>query len=340
MVAQAVRSNAFRGIRALDPVRDIYGVARLLEEAFRPEHRFPLGDFPMLREIGIWLWTLSYAPAFPPNLTGFVWIEDNRIVGNVTITQDERRHDLFMISNVAVKPEYRQQGIARQLMRASLDDLRARQSKTVILNVRPNNPSATHLYNTLGFRELEMRGEWSLPHPTPPAPPLPSPERSSGEGRGGWGERGEVRPLRSSDTQAVTELLRAVVPANVEPFRTFQNEFALPFDELMVEWLGDLFIGQSTQRWALERNANIAAVMRVRAQSLWSPHRLAIQVHPRFRGQVEGELVALALSHLATFPTREIRATATDSHPELIAALEQNGFVFANGLRLMSYAFT
>lgn len=323
MVAQAIRANALRGMRQLDPMRDIYGVARLLEEAFRSEHNFPLGDFPLLREVGIWLWTFSYAPAFPPNLSGWVWLEDDRIVGNVTITQDERRPDVYMISNVAVKPEFRQQGIARALMLAALDDLRGRAAKTVLLNVRPKNLGAQHLYATLGFRELEMRGDWTraknLDVPTIQTP--------------------SVRRLRSNDARAVTDLLRAVIPTSVEPYRVLPNDFALPFDEQVIEWFGDLFSGQSSQRWALDRNERLAAMMMLRGQRIASPHRLVIQVHPRFRGQLENELVAFALAQLAKFPARPVRAIAADSHPELIAALEQNGFQFANGLTLMAFDF-
>ena len=74
----------------------------------------------------------------------------------------------------------------------------------------------------------------------------------------------------------------------------------------------------------------------MRGQSIASRHFIAIQVHPRFRGQVEDDLIAFALRMLARFPAREIRAAATDSHPELIAALEQHGFQFATGLTLMA----
>lgn len=331
MVAQAVHSNAWRGLRALDPMRDIYGVARLLEEAFRPEHNFPLSQIPLLREMGIWMWTLSYAPAFPPNLSGFVWIENKRIVGNITVTQDERRPELFMISNVAVKPEFRQQGIARELMIAALADVHQRQAKTVFLNVRPDNASAAHLYTSLGFYDLELRGEWRLRRGSL------SPVWEHGEGvKEEWGE---VRSLRSSDHQAVVELLRAVVPTRIEPLRAVLNEFSLPFDEQLLEWLTDRVSGQRSQRWALVRGEKLAAVMLARGQRFLSPHRIAVQVHPRFRGQVENELLALALAYLQKFPAADIRATAADSHPEWITALEQQGFVFTNGLRLMAYTF-
>ena len=325
MVAQTINSAIPRGARPLDPVRDIYPIARLLEEAFRADRTFPLAGSPFLRELGIFLWALNYMQAFPPTMTGFVWVEDGRVVGNVTLTQEEGHADRFMISNVAVKTEYRGQGIARALMVIVLDYLRERGIKTAILNVRPNNPGAIKLYTSLGFHSIEMRGEWVLP-PSPALPPL---EQAKGE-------VGEVRPLRSSDNSAVTEILRAVIPTNVEVYRARQNEFALSFEDSIAEWLGDLFTGRATQRWALERNERLAALILTRGQSIASRHSIAIQVHPRFRGQVENDLIAFALHTLARFPARAIRAVATDAHPELIAALEQQGFQFVNGLTLMA----
>jgi hypothetical protein len=119
-------------------------------------------------------------------------------------------------------------------------------------------------------------------------------------------------------------------------YRARQNEFALSFEDSMAEWLGDLFTGRTTQRWAFEHNERLGALILTRGQNVLSRHYLAIQVHPRFRGQVEDDLIAFALRVLARFPARAIRAAATDSHPELIAALERQGFQFATGLTLMA----
>ena len=164
MVAQAVSKSkpAFRGIRPFSPRTDLYGVARLLEEAFRGEHNFPFSDFPLMREIGIVMWTLTYAPTFPETFEGFVWIEDGKIVGNATLTADLVRGNRYYISNVAVKQEYRRRGIARVLMQASLEHIRRQHAQGALLNVRPKNEGAIKLYEDLGFKTLEMRGEWTL----------------------------------------------------------------------------------------------------------------------------------------------------------------------------------
>ncbi len=338
MVAQAVGTKSqARGARPFDPTRDLAAVARLLEEAFRSEHTFPLSTAPGLREMGIFLWTLSYAPVFPENVSGFVWVEDGRIVGNVTLSLDEGRLDRFLISNVAVKPSYQRRGIARALMQVALDHIRDRGAKWVLLNVRPMNASAVKLYRDLGFQEVEMRGEWYFPAIRLSSPDTHVPSLSPDSPA----ERGmrSTRPLRSSDGRAVTALLRSATPEPVQQFRSPRwTEFGPNWEDRLTESVTDFFVGQVTHRWVLEQDNRLAAVMVIRGQRIFTPHYMMIQVHPDYRGMVENDLVAFALRDLAHRSRREIHAAATSTHPELITALEQHGFRFRNGLMLMARA--
>lgn len=322
MVATTVSKPkvAFRGIRPFSARSDLYGVARLLEEAFRGEHNFPFANFPLMREIGIVLWTLNYAPTFPETFEGFVWIEDGKIVGNATLTADLVRGNRYYVSNVAVKREYQRRGIARELMRASLEHIRRQHASSVLLNVRPQNEGAITLYQDLGFKKLEMRGQWTLatlPLRFPPANDT------------------TLRSLRMSDARAVTELVRAATPANVQPFRPRQSEFEITWDERFLEFIGESFIGRTTQRWVLERDHRLAALLLVRGHQIAGTHQIVIETHPDFRGCVENELIAAAWQELEKMPAREIRADATSTYPELIAALEHHGFQFAKGMTLM-----
>ena len=326
MVAQTASQSAssFRGARLFEPARDFGAVAHLLEESFRPDHNFPFSNIPFLREFGIFLWTLGYAPGFPDMTTGFVWIENGQIVGNTTLTPDEGRLDRYMITNVAVKPSFRRQGIARALMQESIHHLRELNVKTALLNVRPNNPGAVKLYRDLGFVEIETRGEWT--HPTSHrAPPRV------------W-HAIALRPLREADHRAVVDLVHAATPVTVQRYRPARNEFDIPWDDRLAETVGDFLMGQTTHRWALDLDGRLAALLLVRAQRLASPHYVSAATHPDFRGRVEDDLAAFALRELARYPAREIRAFATSTHPEWLAALEQNGFQMQNALTLMALA--
>ena len=326
MVARVASQSqsTFRGARLFDPVRDLGAVARLLEEAFRPDHNFPFSNVPLLRELGIFLWTLGYAPGFPESTTGFVWVEDGKIVGNVTLTPDEGRLDRYMITNIAVKPDHRRQGIARALVQRSIEHLRTLNVKIALLNVRPDNSGAIKLYTDLGFHEVETRGEWTRSSPRV-AP------------QGMWHQIAP-RPLREADRYAVSELVRAAMPTDARKLLPARNEFSIAWDERMAEAVGDFFIGQVTQRWTLEMEGRLAALLLVRAQRLALPHRMSVEVHPDFRGRVEVDLVAFALRELARFPSREIHAFGTSTHREWIQALEQNEFKTQNALTLMTMA--
>jgi hypothetical protein len=186
--------------------------------------------------------------------------------------------------------------------------------------VRPKNEGALKLYEGLGFKVLEMRGEWTLA-----ALPLRLPAMTITE----------LRPLRWSDARAVSKLVRAGTPANVQLFRPRASAFELAWDERLFEFIGDFFVGQTTRRWVMERDGRIAAVLLVRGRNLAAPHHIIIETHPDFRGRVENELIIAAWQAFAEFPVREIRADATSTYPELIAALEHHGFRFSNGMTLM-----
>jgi ribosomal protein S18 acetylase RimI-like enzyme len=339
MVGQVIKQSEmpFHGARPFEPARDLGGVAHLLEEAFRSEHTFPLSDSPLLRELGVFLWTLSYAPVFPENISGFVWVEDRRIVGNVTLSLDEARLDRYLISNVAVLPSYRRRGIARALMQASLDHLRARGAKWALLNVRPGNPGAIRLYQSLGFREIEMRGEWRLASSATSA--LPYTSKAELWNRGVASDGLVLRSLRSSDYRTATALIRAATPAEVQQFRLpYTKEFRLGWEDRATEAMVDFFTGQVTRRRVLEHSGQLAALLMVRGQRLASPHRIAVEVQPDYRGRVEADLLSCALHDLARFPPRLVHIQAASTHRELVAALEQAGFTFLNGLTLMALA--
>ena len=61
------------------------------------------------------------------------------------------------ITNLAVHPDWRRQGIARALLTATLEDARRRGLTLALLEVRPNNAEALGLYEGLGFQIVGRR---------------------------------------------------------------------------------------------------------------------------------------------------------------------------------------
>ena len=74
-----------------------------------------------------------------------------RIVGYASALL-ERKNSAHLVS-LAVHPDYRRLGVARGLMEALIEKLRARGVKEISLEVRVSNKAARELYKALGFRE-------------------------------------------------------------------------------------------------------------------------------------------------------------------------------------------
>lgn len=95
--------------------------------------------------------------------TGFVWITDGKLVGNVSVypadTPGNNGQD-WVIVNVAVHPDYQRQGIAQALMQATMKMIAERGGKRALLQVDADNPTARRLYLRLGFMEERTWTTW------------------------------------------------------------------------------------------------------------------------------------------------------------------------------------
>ena len=80
--------------------------------------------------------------------------EAGAIVGYVCVWEIA---DEIHITNVAVHPRHRRQGIARALLAGILSEARARDLRLVVLEVRPSNHEAIGLYESFGFRVTGRR---------------------------------------------------------------------------------------------------------------------------------------------------------------------------------------
>ena len=66
--------------------------------------------------------------------------------------EDETKAGEYYIDSLAVLPEYRRQGIARQLMQAQIEKGRQLGFTHFTLLVEPTNPNAQKLYSQFGFK--------------------------------------------------------------------------------------------------------------------------------------------------------------------------------------------
>lgn len=153
-------------IRPIHLDKDIRPVADLVElcfdQAMDAEGRAYLHNIRMAGK--------SVSPLYLSSLTpettnipfcGYVWEEGGTILGNITLIFAKRNQQhLYFIANVSVHPEHRGRGIAKKLTERALRHVKEHQGSHVMLQVREDNPPAIHVYESLGFVEINRRTNW------------------------------------------------------------------------------------------------------------------------------------------------------------------------------------
>jgi len=265
-------------------MRDIVGVTTLIERAFAEEmdvsgHK-SMRDLRWMGRLFGWAdWFTSPGQGLMP---GYVWMEQDRIVGNITV----RRLSMFgrgwMIGNVAVAPEWRGRGIGRQLMAAGVELVRHNNGDWIALQVRTDNDIAHNLYKSLGFVDtgeivyFERRQSDRVARPPRPA-------------------EGHLRPAHAQDMDRLYTLAQSLVPDSVrwaEP--TYRTTFDLSVERDLSDWFN------GTQRvWrVIEAGDQIWGAALLEAKRRRRSGRLHLWVVPTHTGRIEEILIDSVLAEL------------------------------------------
>lgn len=176
-------------LRKFEAQRDLGPVADLVELCFAEtldpdgyrylqQMRFAAANPRFMR------WTSAATEWAGVPLRGYVWEQDGRIVGNLSLIPFMSRGTRqYLIANVAVHPDYRRRGIARQLTVQALAHVRQRGAPAAWLHVREENQAAQTLYRSVGFEERARRTTWisnlGVRLTSPPAGMVIEPRRRS-----------------------------------------------------------------------------------------------------------------------------------------------------------------
>ncbi|MCS7259313.1 MAG: GNAT family N-acetyltransferase [Anaerolineae bacterium] len=315
------------GLRPVDPLRDMSAIADLIQASFSDD--LDQSGYAMLREmrtmgrLGAFLWLLGAWGGGPNTaLSGFVWVEEGRIVGNVTVTPSPHTPDRWIISNVAVAQEYRGRGIARGLMQAALEMIAESGGHIATLQVRDDNSVARHIYETLGFRVV---GGTAYLHNDRILP-----AKGSQLSDDGW------HHLTSADAESIYRLARVATPLAVQaewPVRRRHYHFGL--EQHLLDQLYKLLGKVPSLRLAVRDADTVCASVIVRP-NLRNVPQVELIVHPDVRGRFEHGLIAHALSHIHRWGGHQAVAYHPTYHPEGVAALIAAGFRVKRTLLLMA----
>jgi ribosomal protein S18 acetylase RimI-like enzyme len=163
------KSEISQGLRPVNIRTDLAQLADLMEITFHDtmdeNGRAAIREWRYMSSMGFVLGFLGRLNEMALGIgQGYVWVEDERIVGNVSVYPaglPRQFGNTWLIANVSVHPDYQRRGIARRLMQASIDMIRLKGAQHAILQVDYDNAAALSLYDSMGFiRERAFTTWW------------------------------------------------------------------------------------------------------------------------------------------------------------------------------------
>jgi ribosomal protein S18 acetylase RimI-like enzyme len=285
-------------LRPVNLRTDLAALADLIELAFA--HSMDSGGRAVLREmrtlskLGPGLNLLSRMSDSVTGVSlGYVWLVNGRLVGNVSVYRAKWPSDLgnvWLIANVAVHPDYRQQGIAYQLMQAAMKMVVHRGGNAAILQVETENEAARHLYRSLGFTSGSSWTVWRrrgtmLRQPKPSEEGLKVSRRHRGKWRDEFALAGRIR-LHDQDGLGWLRPLH-------------ESQFKRTLTQKLSDWVNLNKIERHTV-WS-EKDDKLLASLWIEAPFSRKTY-LTLMTEPHFRGLGSDILLNLAVRRFGNSP--------------------------------------
>ncbi|MFO7538310.1 MAG: GNAT family N-acetyltransferase [Chloroflexota bacterium] len=323
MVITARSNNsAPKGARPINMNKDLPQVVRLLEQVFGESVRDGQQIFNPggLADSAAFLWrfNINMSRLSP----GFVWEENGRIVGNVTLLPSQPA-GRYLVANVAVHRDHRRQGIARLLMDEAVHEVKSREGQAIFLQVDKENKPAVTLYQQMGFQSLGHMAHWQN---------SPSRLRSLRGQNGSIPGGPPIRPLPGHRWQEAYDLDQRCLPA------TLHWPEGLAPDAYKRSWwqrLGDFVNGRHAETWAtLDGQNRLNGLASIYGE--WGrAHQLVMRVHPAWQGHLERPLLAKLIRRLDYLPQRRIQIHHPDNDETMNQLLREANFTVKRTLTHM-----
>lgn len=302
-------------LRPTNFARDTKQMAELIELCFKDSMSGEdLAAIREMRAMGAFsplMWLVSALDPVTMGL-GFVWEVEGRIVGNVSTYRMGRsltgEGAGWIVANVAVHPDFRLRGIARQLMEAALELIRRERGQRVILQLDDTNQAAHLLYKTLGFEGLGLHTQWTYKGGAPGATrPDPTTLRPRSRRGGNW------QPEVQLATQDRLSGLVWGRPLTRHDFKTG-----------LLSDVANVMNGKRRHRWTVGPASQPQGSLWADVTALGSP-RLTLFLHPESDQHAVGlALVSHALHKLGS--KRSLSLEVSEREGALPAALGKLGF--------------
>ena len=303
-------------IRKIDTRYDLLVIADLIEMCFG--YQMDADGFRYLQNVRraahnklYRRWIQGSRERVPYPLFVYKYEEDGIIVGNLSLIPLFRQGEWrYLIANVAVHPDYRRQGIARELTLRALKHIKEHKAAAAWLQVKKDNLTALELYRSLGFIERAQRSTWLREDPSLPNIPPPA---------------GVIITHRThQDWEQQTTWLQKIYPPVVSWNLAFEHKRLSP--SLWQNFLR-LLSGEEIKHWAARRHDQLIGV------ATWEPShlhadKLWVATDPRWESHTIRALLTYARKALSN--TRPISVNYPAGQAE--EAFQEAGFDLLNTL--------
>ena len=280
----AVRHRPAEGLTPFDPFLHLGQVAELLFQSFDrlgPGARHTMRRMQRLARrpsLSLWLWGTEVRAGMS---SGFVWLEDGRVVGNISLRRAATPGG-WMIGNVAVHREWRGRGIGRALMDAAISTAADHGGTWVGLEVHDDNDVARHLYAELGFESVGDQVEMT---------------RAAGQG---WPRREPLphflRRARAFDNVTLYHLARqGLSNALRQVLEVRRSAYRADWELLLSAWLDGCRDGW----WVVQEDKTVVAALRVSSYRAARFHRLQVLARRDLMDDLGPQLVQAGMTILA-----------------------------------------
>jgi GNAT superfamily N-acetyltransferase len=320
-----LQSSPNQGLRPVNIRRDLAQIASLMDMCFGDtldlNGRGAVREMEALSHSGPLLWLLG--AVVPQWQWGFVWVENGKVIGNVSTQMSEFDRFTWLIANVAVHPDYRRRGIGTALTQAAMRLAEEHNARRAMLQVHQNNTVALNIYGALDFHIVTVRTTWErvsvLEPPSIAVAGL------------------ELRPARREEWQADFAYVKRLRPAGFNWLRPLRKADWRPS---FWRTLSHFLVGTRNEHWlaADPASGQIAGAFYVET-GFGVTDQVNVIVSPEWLGRLERPLFSAALRRLGRRPWAvRVDHPAGDEAAE--TALTEFGFRSLQTLVWMQRNFT
>jgi GNAT superfamily N-acetyltransferase len=226
---------------------------------------------------------------------------EKKIVGLIQISARSKDQTRWHLENIAVLPDQRGKGIAKQLLNYFFDTYSQKGANRFTLEVDINNASAIKLYESIGFRIYTTIHYFKIP---PKKLSDYRPEKVNlPEG---------FRSYKASDTQMLFDLYTSSTPSSI---RIVDQKTIADFHETPIEQVSK-YIKEYTKRcnqmhFVIEKDNCLIASLEIIAQHRKLPHVIRLLVHPGYEDLNES-LLLYSFILLSDYPERSVLIAASE----------------------------